>query len=132
MEGEENTDGEFDRKLLEYIRTHNALHRIPYERIQNYYEMLRDHPKHKYHKQLLTMGKNFIDRCPEVVLQELVSRTLKDYKSFLNEQKQKDYAKFERANHLYEKWVEKSTYKTTPDPMEQYMNSQRSQKEVRQ
>jgi hypothetical protein len=86
--------------LVEYLRSHQAFKNLTQDKIEVFRKYIEENPKGKYIKQTKFIGRSFIDKCPDHILAELVSRIYDEFSDYLLNQKRTDDEKLRRIGEL--------------------------------
>jgi hypothetical protein len=86
--------------LAEYLRSHQAFKNLTQDKVEVFRKYIEENPKGKYIKQTKYIGRSFIDKCPDHLLAELVSRIYEEFREYLLSQKRTDDEKLKRIAEL--------------------------------
>lgn len=86
--------------LVEYLRGHQSFKSLPPEKIEVLRKYIEENPKGKFLKQTKLIGRSFLDKCPEHLLEELVARIYAEFRDYLLNQKRIDDDKLARLREL--------------------------------
>jgi hypothetical protein len=86
--------------LVEYLRGHQSFKNLTQDKIEVFRKYIEENPKGKFLKQTKYIGKSFIDKCPEHILEELVTKIYSEFREYLLFQKRTDDEKLRRIGEL--------------------------------
>lgn len=86
--------------LAEYLRGHQNFRNLTPDKIDVFRKYIEENPKGKFIKQTKLIGRSFIDKCPEHLLEELVARIYSEFRDYLLNQKRIDDDKLARVRQL--------------------------------
>lgn len=86
--------------LVEYLRAHQNFKNLTPDKIEVFRKYIEENPKGKFIKQTKLIGRSFIDKCPEHLLEELVTRIYTEFREYLLNQKRIDDDKLGRVREL--------------------------------